>query len=370
MLPAAPSPTLCLPLHTRALHGAPPPHHSLAPTCPQGEPQVQERAPLANSRRHPVKQDDHQKLNGTHFDLLLLKCTRQTMSDGCSTTTSVLWAWLPASFSPSSLILVVATGFLLFCFCKAVLGLVHALQHGDVGTAAVGGGGTGSYFGALGAGGEDFDFHSPPKDIPLQPNDVHLPCSHWAEAGGRQVGWVGGWVGVEALPRACQEGKQVYEWINKCDSGRIIPNHFSTYPPPTQTKHTQYMEDRLSFWGRLRNKEDASLYACYDGHGGHLAAEFCSQQLHHHLLAAWKEEEQEEEGEERRHNGNSPLASSSSSSSPKAALKECFVTTDAALLETLAGTERLDGTTALVSVVVGRKLYVANAGDSRAILGR
>lgn len=141
--------------------------------------------------------------------------------------------------------------------------------------------------------GHPVPYSSSPTDVERQPNQVHLPCSHWAETGGRQ-----------------------------------------------------YMEDRLSFRGRLGGREDASLYACFDGHGGALASEFCAQELPGYLVESEK---------------NWEMAT-------KSALKDAFAQTDAAFAQALAGTDRLDGTTALVSVVVGDKLFVANAGDSRAIL--
>lgn len=106
------------------------------------------------------------------------------------------------------------------------------------------------------------------------------------------------------------------------------------------------MEDRLSFRGRLEGREDASLYAVFDGHGGALASEFCAQELPRYVLGS-------EEGWE---------------GATKAALKDAFVKTDAAFVKATEGTERLDGTTALVSIIMGSKLFVANAGDSRAIL--
>jgi hypothetical protein len=88
------------------------------------------------------------------------------------------------------------------------------------------------------------------------------------------------------------------------------------------------------------------LYAVFDGHGGALASEFCAQELPWYVVGS-------EEGWE---------------VATKAALKDAFMKTDAAFVKATEGTNRLDGTTALVALVRGTRLFVANAGDSRAIL--
>lgn len=106
------------------------------------------------------------------------------------------------------------------------------------------------------------------------------------------------------------------------------------------------MEDRLSFRGRLEGRNDASLYAVFDGHGGALASEFCAQELPRYVVGS-------EEGWE---------------VATKAALRDAFMKTDAAFVKATEGTNRLDGTTALVALIRGTQLFVANAGDSRAIL--
>lgn len=49
---------------------------------------------------------------------------------------------------------------------------------------------------------------------------------------------------------------------------------------------------------------------------------------------------------------------------------ETFIQTDNQYLEQDASKERDDGCTAVVAVVLGRKLWVAHVGDSRAVLGR
>lgn len=49
---------------------------------------------------------------------------------------------------------------------------------------------------------------------------------------------------------------------------------------------------------------------------------------------------------------------------------ESFIDTDKKYLQNPAGGNRDDGCTAVTAVLVGQKLFVANVGDSRAVLSR
>lgn len=89
--------------------------------------------------------------------------------------------------------------------------------------------------------------------------------------------------------------------------------------------------------------KDKSFFAIYDGHGGKEASEMASKLLHTILLAAIKKCKDIPD-----------------------ALDKAFIETDKQIEE--AGIE--SGTTAVVALIEGQNLFVANAGDSRAVLDR
>lgn len=86
-----------------------------------------------------------------------------------------------------------------------------------------------------------------------------------------------------------------------------------------------------------------ALYGLFDGHGGACAARFAADTL-----------------------AGRVLASAGFPSEPAAALREGYARTD----DALRGEPTTSGTTALVVLVWGRCLAVANAGDCRAVLCR
>lgn len=92
--------------------------------------------------------------------------------------------------------------------------------------------------------------------------------------------------------------------------------------------------------------ENANLFGVFDGHGGQL----CSQFLHDNLAAAVRKNVASHAGE------------------PAEALKAAFRDTDVAFLNSISSEEV--GSTAVVVMLLGRTLYCANTGDSRAILCR
>lgn len=89
--------------------------------------------------------------------------------------------------------------------------------------------------------------------------------------------------------------------------------------------------------------KDKSFFAIYDGHGGKEASEEASKILHQILLAEIK-----------------------TGKDVDYALEKAFIDTDKQIEK--AGIE--SGTTAVVAFVNGKELFVANAGDSRAVLDR
>lgn len=89
------------------------------------------------------------------------------------------------------------------------------------------------------------------------------------------------------------------------------------------------------------------LFGVFDGHGGPNAASFVQSTLFESLMANPK-----------------------FSTDMKTALVESFIETDKKYLQTPLGGNRDDGCTAVTAVLVGQKLFVANVGDSRAVLSR
>lgn len=146
-------------------------------------------------------------------------------------------------------------------------------------------------------------------------------------------------------------------------------------PPENKTRGLVY--GHVSMMGRRRVMEDAvtvapegnlageySFFAVYDGHGGAMVAEVCSERLHKCL---------------EKHIDDGKKLPEEEDFDWKTVMEDCFSTIDEELdeskgQEVKAGrapvAERMMGSTAVV-VLVGREdLVVANCGDSRAVLCR
>ncbi|CAH0490891.1 unnamed protein product [Peronospora farinosa] len=130
----------------------------------------------------------------------------------------------------------------------------------------------------------------------------------------------------------------------------------------------QYMEDRYSAVERLFEDEmDAesspSLLAVYDGHNGAYASEYARRRFKE-LLA-----------------GNKDLVTISRRARYAALtaddvenicelLADAFATVDAEILQRTVILNKRDGSTVLLGLLVGGKLFVANLGDSRGVLAQ
>jgi len=136
-------------------------------------------------------------------------------------------------------------------------------------------------------------------------------------------------------------------------SGASIPSTVSMAVPPTQSYRYAVgysesigirpsMEDELVILGlgpRIRENED--YFAVFDGHGGPRVSEFCAKILHKKIRNSLAV-------------GMPPIES----------LKQAFLETDELVKE-----EKVCGSTALVALILDNILYVANIGDTRAVLG-
>lgn len=137
-------------------------------------------------------------------------------------------------------------------------------------------------------------------------------------------------------------------------------------------------EDRHVVVQGLGGDSSLTLAAVFDGHRGHEAAAYAAAQLPRHLLVASVQVASGSSGSAIVA-GDAPTADSRSE--PSQALRQAFLATDAGFLQDWqAGShthaaigqyaERYPGCTALAVVVAGQQLFVANAGDSRAVLSR
>mmetsp|Transcript_14692 Transcript_14692/g.36607 ORF Transcript_14692/g.36607 Transcript_14692/m.36607 type:complete len:289 (-) Transcript_14692:520-1386(-) len=96
-----------------------------------------------------------------------------------------------------------------------------------------------------------------------------------------------------------------------------------------------------------RISEVIGLFGIFDGHGGPNAADFVRTNLFTNLLS-----------------------NVSFLSDPAKAMVEAYESTDAQYLKQDAASNREDGCTAVTAVLLGTRLFIANVGDSRAVLCR
>eukprot|EP01097_Dermamoeba_algensis_P000878 TRINITY_DN1323_c0_g2_i1.p1 TRINITY_DN1323_c0_g2~~TRINITY_DN1323_c0_g2_i1.p1 ORF type:complete len:347 (+),score=56.61 TRINITY_DN1323_c0_g2_i1:56-1096(+) len=110
----------------------------------------------------------------------------------------------------------------------------------------------------------------------------------------------------------------------------------------------QTMEDTHVHIDQVEDLGDCSFYAVYDGHCGKEAADICEIHVHKNIF----ESDAFRSGE------------------VEAAIKHGFVTTDSLILETGSREGWKTGSTAVISVIKEKFLYVGNVGDSEAVLGQ
>ncbi|KAG6578132.1 Protein phosphatase 2C [Phytophthora cinnamomi] len=127
-----------------------------------------------------------------------------------------------------------------------------------------------------------------------------------------------------------------------------------------------YMEDRYSVVERLlENEEDAEtspcLLAVYDGHNGAYASEYARRRFKD-LLG-----ESDELVEISRRAQHTELADDDVEK-VRELLVDAFATVDDEILQRTVILNKRDGSTVLLGLLVGGKLFVANLGDSRGVL--
>jgi protein phosphatase 1L len=112
-------------------------------------------------------------------------------------------------------------------------------------------------------------------------------------------------------------------------------------------KSRHAMEDYLVAEVKKVNHQELGLFAIYDGHLGHNVANYLEQNLFNNIINAsvfWKD--------------------------PKQAMKEAYLNTDGDILEKVPNLGP-GGSTAVTAILIDSKmLYVANVGDSRAVISK
>eukprot|EP00698_Gefionella_okellyi_P002870 TRINITY_DN12736_c0_g1_i1.p1 TRINITY_DN12736_c0_g1~~TRINITY_DN12736_c0_g1_i1.p1 ORF type:complete len:867 (-),score=181.13 TRINITY_DN12736_c0_g1_i1:75-2675(-) len=103
------------------------------------------------------------------------------------------------------------------------------------------------------------------------------------------------------------------------------------------------MEDGVVCHGALGGRKDLDYMAIFDGHAGVAAMQICVTTMHVVLRDMFLSNQQP---------------------SPRQALADAF----GSVADKVLHSNATSGCTAVVAIVVGNKLYVANAGDSRAVL--
>ncbi|KAJ4955304.1 hypothetical protein NE237_012087 [Protea cynaroides] len=107
------------------------------------------------------------------------------------------------------------------------------------------------------------------------------------------------------------------------------------------------MEDFFDVKMSKIDGQAVSMFGIFDGHGGSRAAEFLKEHLFENLLKHPK-----------------------FMTDTKLAISETYQRTDMDFLDAESNTYRDDGSTASTAVLVGNHLYVANVGDSRAVISK
>lgn len=107
------------------------------------------------------------------------------------------------------------------------------------------------------------------------------------------------------------------------------------------------MEDLYDIKSSKIDANKINLFGVFDGHGGSHAAEYLKQHLFGNLL-------------------KHPAFITDT----KLAISETYKKTDLDLLDAETNINRQDGSTASTAIFVGNHLYVANVGDSRAVISK
>ncbi|XP_028553352.1 probable protein phosphatase 2C 52 isoform X3 [Dendrobium catenatum] len=107
------------------------------------------------------------------------------------------------------------------------------------------------------------------------------------------------------------------------------------------------MEDFYDIKNSKIDGKTVFLFGVFDGHGGSRAAEYLKDHLFENLLRHPK-----------------------FMADTKTAIRETYQKTDSDFLDVQINTFRDDGSTASTAILLGNRLFVANVGDSRAVISK
>ncbi|KAF5451094.1 hypothetical protein F2P56_031392 [Juglans regia] len=145
---------------------------------------------------------------------------------------------------------------------------------------------------------------------------------------------------VDVLPEKDEDGRFASGgW--KSEDGKLSCGYSSF-----RGKRTT-MEDFYDIKTSKIDEQTVYLFGIFDGHGGSRAAEYLKEHLFDNLM-------------------KHPQFIIDT----KSAIRETYQQTDADFLDSERDTYRDDGSTASTAVLVGNHLYVANVGDSRAVISK
>jgi len=106
------------------------------------------------------------------------------------------------------------------------------------------------------------------------------------------------------------------------------------------------MEDAITIKRNYGKQQDQAFFAVYDGHYGSKAAQYLSEKLHKSIEKIMAMPEID----------------------PHKAITDSFSLIDKEFLKEASQKLWNDGSTAVVAIILQDKIYIANTGDSRAVL--
>ncbi|KAM3349974.1 hypothetical protein ACQJBY_022665 [Aegilops geniculata] len=168
---------------------------------------------------------------------------------------------------------------------------------------------------------------------------VEASSSARAVRGAREMGEATTAAAAMGLPKEDDKGHICGSW--KSEDGSLYCGYSSL------RGRRASMEDFYDMRSSKMDAKNINLFGVFDGHGGSCAAEYLKEHLFENLL---------------KH--------PSFITDTKTAISESYTKTDSDFLDAETNILREDGSTASTAIFVDNHLYVANVGDSRAVISK